>query len=131
MVLFGFTHETVPGYNKKCCIAPPKRTFALFDQKKMAIRMTIQEQALLSGLVFADSKDKLDPQWRPSGTHWPPLLERHVSDHGLVVVHYPHTNHDNFVVLLGGGGGGVDGTSFLWHNKLGKSTELWRETVGK
>ena len=64
--------------------------------------MKIQEQALLSGLVFADSKDKIEPQWRPSRNNWPPLLERHTGGHGWVVVNHPKTNHDMMVIVLGG-----------------------------
>ena len=64
--------------------------------------MKIQEQALLSGLVFADCKDTIEPRWRPSSDNWPPLHGHYGWGHGLVVVHNPHTNHDKLVVLLGG-----------------------------
>ena len=64
--------------------------------------MKIQEQALLSGLVFADSKDKIEPHWRPSDENWSPLFGRHVWGHGLLVVPHPNMIHDKMVVLLGG-----------------------------
>ena len=64
--------------------------------------MKIQEQALLSGLVFADSKDKIEPHWRPSDKNWSPLFGRHVWGHGLLVVPHPNMIHDKMVVLLGG-----------------------------
>ena len=64
--------------------------------------MKIQEQALLSGLVFADCKDTIEQRWRPSSDNWPPLHGHYGWGHGLVVVHNPHTNHDKLVVLLGG-----------------------------
>ena len=68
----------------------------------MPTKMTIQEQALLSGLVFADRKDEREPQWRPSSENWTPLMGRHMQDHASVVVHHPAMNRDKMVVLLGG-----------------------------
>ena len=92
----------------------------------MPTRMEIQEQALLSGLVFADSKDKTEPQWRPSSDNWRPLLERHVSDHGLLVVHHPDTTHDKMVVLLGGWTGRpFDGTT-NWVSLLDFCKKRWQ-----
>ena len=67
----------------------------------MPSKMKIQEQASLSGLVFADSKDKIEPQWRPSSNIGPPLLGRHVWGYGLVLVHHPAMNH-KMVIVLGG-----------------------------
>ena len=71
--------------------------------------MKVQEQASLSGLVFADSKDKIEPKWRPSSDRWPPLLGRHEWGKGLVVVNHPTTNHDKLLVLLGGWAGLTSG----------------------
>ena len=64
--------------------------------------MKVQEQALLSGLVFADRKDEIEPQWRPSSANWTPLMERHLWGHASVVVHHPAINHDKMVIVLGG-----------------------------
>ena len=68
----------------------------------MSTRMKIQEQASLSGLVFADRKDEIEPQWRPSSDNWTPLMGRHVWGHASVLVHHPAMNRDKMVVLLGG-----------------------------
>ena len=92
----------------------------------MPTRMEIQEQALLSGLVFADSKDKTEPQWRPSSDNWPPLLERHVSDHGLLVVHHPDTTHDKLVVLLGGWTGRPSDGTTNWVSLLDFCKKRWQ-----
>ena len=70
--------------------------------------MKIHEQALLSGLVFADRKDEIEPQWRPSSENRTPLMGLHGGNHASVVVHHSATNHDKMVVLLGG----WPGTSF-------------------
>ena len=92
----------------------------------MPTRMEIQEQALLSGLVYADSKDKTEPQWRPSSDNWPPLLERHVSDHGLLVVHHPDTTHDKLVVLLGGWTGRPSDGTTNWVSLLDFCKKKWQ-----
>ena len=76
--------------------------------------MKVHEQALLSGLVFADSKDKLEPKWRPSSENWTPLMGRHVWGHASVVVHHTHTNHDKMVVVLGGRFNGTTNSVSLW-----------------
>ena len=57
---------------------------------------------MLSGLVFADRKDEIEPQWRPSSANWTPLMERHLWGHASVVVHHPAINHDKMVIVLGG-----------------------------
>ena len=62
--------------------------------------MSINEQAFLSGLVFADDKDKLQPQWRPST--WPPLLGGHRSGHASVVVQPSSLNREEVLVVMGG-----------------------------
>ena len=63
--------------------------------------MKIQEQALLSGLVFADRKDEIEPQWRPSSENRTPLMRRHVWEHASAVVHHQAINH-KMVIVLGG-----------------------------
>ena len=68
----------------------------------MPASMKVQEQALLSGLVFTDSKDKIEPQWRPSSENWTTLMGRHMGGHASVLVHHPAMNRDKMVVLLGG-----------------------------
>ena len=62
--------------------------------------MEIQEQALLSGLVFADEKDKIEPQWRPPA--WPSLLGGNRGEHTSVVVPHPVSKHHETVVIIGG-----------------------------
>ena len=68
----------------------------------MPTRMKVQEQALLSGLVFADRKDEIEPKWRPSSENWTSLMGRHMGGHASVLVHHPAMNRDKMVVLLGG-----------------------------
>ena len=68
----------------------------------MPTRMKVQEQALLSGLVFADRKDEIEPKWRPSSENWTSLMGRHRGGHASVLVHHPAMNRDKMVVLLGG-----------------------------
>ena len=62
--------------------------------------MNIHEQVFLSGLVFADDKDKLQPQWRSST--WPPLLGGRRSNHASVVVHPSSRNREEVLVVMGG-----------------------------
>ena len=76
--------------------------------------MNIHEQAFLSGLLFADDKDKLQPQWRPSS--WPPLLGGHRSGHASVVVQPSRRNREEVLVVLGGrfqNSGRTDSVIFL------------------
>ena len=76
--------------------------------------MKVQEQALLSGLVFADRKDEIKPQWRPSSKNWTPLMGRHVWGHASVLVHHPAMNRDKLLVLSGGWPGPIsDGATNL------------------
>ena len=62
--------------------------------------MEIHKQAFFSGLVFADEKDKTEPQWRPAP--WPPPFGGNRRYHTSVVVNHPVSKHDETVVIIGG-----------------------------
>ena len=62
--------------------------------------MNTHKQAFLSGMVFADEKDKPKPQWRPPP--WPPLLGGRRSGHASVVIHPSSRNREEVLVVMGG-----------------------------
>ena len=62
--------------------------------------MTLQEQALQSGLVFRDCEDDPVPQW--NAKDWPRLLGDWRSRHASVVVNHPDKENTQTVVVLGG-----------------------------
>ena len=62
--------------------------------------MNTHKQAFLSGMVFADEKDKPKPQWRPPP--WPQLLGGRRSGHASVVVHPSSRNREEVLVVMGG-----------------------------
>ena len=62
--------------------------------------MTLQEQALESGLVFRDCEDVPVPQW--NAKDWPRLLGDWRFRHASVVINHPDKENTQTVVVLGG-----------------------------
>ena len=76
---------------------PVKGPILLWEREQITYSMEIHQQAFLSGLVFADDKDKKKPQWRPS--IWPPCLGDFRLTYGSAVV---RRDGEEILVLLGG-----------------------------
>ena len=93
----------------------------------VATMMKIQQQALLSGLTFAECKDKTStPQWQSSD--FPPLRGGWPRFYASVVVKDPGNDQEEIVVILGGTEWRIpNGLNSVHLLMIGKEDKEWHE----